>query len=145
VLKPRYADRTVIELTEHATVPDYGILHAHLTPLRAAGVRIALDDAGAGYSGLQRIIQLSPDIIKLDMSLTRAVDSDPARRALSSAMVFYARETGSRIVAEGIETEAELATLKLLGATFGQGYLLGKPGPMDALVASWSAPVRLAS
>lgn len=145
VLDPRFADRTVVEITEHARVPDYGILREHLAPLKAAGVLIAVDDAGAGYSGLQHIIQLSPDIIKLDMSLTRAVDSDPARRALSSAMVFYARETGSRIVAEGIETVAELDTLKLLGANAGQGYLLGRPGPLEALPPSWSAPLKLAS
>ena len=92
-------------------------------------------DAGAGCSGLQHIVQLGPDIIKMDMSLTRAIDTDPARRALASAMVFYAREMGARIVAEGIETASELNTLRLLGANRGQGYLLGKPGTIAALIA----------
>lgn len=145
VLNRRLAGRIIIEITEHASVADYAALHEQLAPLRAAGVRIAMDDAGAGHSGLQRIIQLAPDIIKLDMSLTRAIDADPARRALSSAMVFYARETGSSILAEGIETVSELDTLKLLGATSGQGFLLGRPGSIDALVTTWSAPLRLAS
>lgn len=67
------------------------------------------------------------------MSLTRAIDTDPARRALASAMVFYAREMGARIVAEGIETDAELSTLRFLGVERGQGYLLGKPGNIAAL------------
>lgn len=131
-----YAERTIIEITEHAPVPSYTALHACLASLKQAGVRIAVDDAGAGYSGLQHIVQLAPDLIKMDMSLTRAVDTDPARRALASAMVFYARETGAQVVAEGIETAAELATLKLIGADKGQGYFLGKPGPLSALQAA---------
>lgn len=89
------------------------------------------DDAGAGYSSLQHILQLKPDTIKLDLSLTRAVDVDPARRALATALIFFARETGMRIVAEGIETEAELQMLKELGVNMGQGYLLGRPGPLE--------------
>lgn len=138
-------DRTVLEITEHARVDDYDVLHRHLAPLKARGMRVAVDDAGAGYSGLQHIVQLAPDIIKMDMSLVRSVDSDPARRALASAMIFYAREMGSCVVAEGIETLAELETLKRLGADSGQGYLLGKPGPLASLGYVPAAPVRLAS
>lgn len=140
-----YAERTIIEITEHAPVPSYAELHAQLAPLKQRGVRIAVDDAGAGYSGLQHIVQLGPDIIKMDMSLTRAVDTDPARRALASAMVFYARETGARVVAEGIETASELMTLKLLGADRGQGYLLGKPGTIAALEAACAGAVGVAA
>lgn len=136
LIPEQYAARTIIEITEHAPVPSYAALHARLAHLRQAGVRIAVDDAGAGYSGLQHIVQLAPDLIKMDMSLTRAVDADPARRALASAMVFYARETGAQVVAEGIETAAELATLQLIGVDKGQGYLLGKPGPLSALQAA---------
>jgi EAL domain-containing protein (putative c-di-GMP-specific phosphodiesterase class I) len=132
----RFAKRTIIEITEHAPVPSYADLHARLAPLKKLGVRVAVDDAGAGYSGLQHIVQLGPDIIKMDMSLTRAVDTDPARRALASAMVFYAREMGGQVVAEGIETATELSTLKLLGVDRGQGYLLGKPGTIAALEAA---------
>jgi EAL domain-containing protein (putative c-di-GMP-specific phosphodiesterase class I) len=136
VLASEYAGRTILEITEHARVSDYVALETQLAPLRQRGVRIAVDDAGAGYSGLQHIVQLAPDIIKMDMSLTRAVDTDPARRALASAMIFYARETGSCVVAEGIETEAELDTLKILGANRGQGYFLGKPGPLWSVFPS---------
>ncbi len=145
ILPARYADRTIIEITEHAKVASYADLHRQLAPLKEIGVRVAVDDAGAGYSGLQHIIQLAPDIIKIDMSLTRAVDSDPARRALASAMVFYAREMGVSVVAEGIETEPELRTLKLLGANRGQGYFIGRPGSLASLVASSESPVQSAA
>ncbi|NEU14863.1 EAL domain-containing protein [Methylobacterium sp. BTF04] len=145
LIPAQYADRTIIEITEHASVSSYAELHAQLAPLKQLGVKVAVDDAGAGYSGLQHIVQLGPDIIKMDMSLTRAIDTDPARRALASAMVFYAREMGSRIVAEGIETTEELSTLKLLGADRGQGYLLGKPGNIAALGAACTATHRAAA
>ena len=140
LIPARYAARTIVEITEHASVPSYPDLHARLAPLKSLGVRVAVDDAGAGYSGLQHIVQLGPDIIKMDMSLTRAVDTDPARRALASAMVFYAREMGGRVVAEGIETGSELSTLKLLGIDRGQGYLLGKPGSLSALAFACAQP-----
>jgi EAL domain-containing protein (putative c-di-GMP-specific phosphodiesterase class I) len=130
-LDDAYLDRTIIELTEHSQVADYAKLHAMLAPLKTRGVRLAIDDAGAGYSGLQHIVQMAPEMIKLDMSLTRGVDQDPARRALASAMIFYAGETGAIVVAEGIETESELQTLQALGVHRGQGYLLGKPGRLD--------------
>ena len=100
-----------------------------LRPLRHAGLRLAVDDAGAGHSSLRHIVQLNPDYVKVDMSLTRNVDSDLARRALIGALLFYTRETSAHIIAEGIETEAELDTLKLLGVRRGQGYLLGRPAP----------------
>lgn len=119
--------RIVVEVTEHAQVADYAQLVAALAELKAMGAAIAVDDAGAGYSSLQHIIQLRPDIIKLDISLTRAVDTDPARRALISALIFFARETGCLMVAEGIETDAERETLRALGISKGQGYLLGRP------------------
>jgi len=120
-------ERLVIELTEHAMVAEYETLLARLAPLRARGAKLAIDDAGAGYAGLQHFVQLKPDLIKLDMALTRNIDRDPARRALTSALIFYARETGSQIIAEGIETTDELQTLTMLGIRRGQGYLLGRP------------------
>lgn len=121
--------RVVLEITEHAVIEDYDLVIEALTKLRRDGLRVAIDDAGAGHSSLRHIIQLNPEFIKLDMSLTRNVDSDLARRALVSALVFYTRETSAQIIAEGIETEAELETLKLLGVARGQGYYLGKPSP----------------
>lgn len=123
------ADRIVLEITEHASVASYEELKATLEPLRRSGIRLAIDDAGAGYASLQHIVTLAPDIIKLDMSLTRAINLDAARRALAAALVFFSQETHSLIIAEGIETEEELETLKGLGVHFGQGYLLGRPSP----------------
>jgi EAL domain-containing protein (putative c-di-GMP-specific phosphodiesterase class I) len=135
LLKSVDAKRIALEITEHAEVSDYSALIGELAPLRAAGLRLAIDDAGAGYSSLQHIVQLTPDIIKLDMSLTRAVDTDPARRALTSALIYFARETGSIIVAEGIETESELDTLRILGVPKGQGYFLGRPMDLASALA----------
>ena len=136
-------NRVVIELTEHSAVGDYEGLAARLRTFRDRGMRLAIDDAGAGYAGLQHIIRLRPDIIKLDMTLTRDVDSDPARRALATALIFYARETGCQILAEGIETEAELQTLKVLGVAKGQGYWLGRPTTVQLAAAAFGgAPTR---
>ncbi|MDY8110174.1 EAL domain-containing protein [Fulvimarina sp. 2208YS6-2-32] len=135
VLDGKQLHRTILELTEHAHVADYALLHSALAPLRKAGVKIAIDDAGAGYSGLQHIVQIAPDIIKLDMSLIRSIDAHQARRALTTAMIYFARETGASVVAEGIETSAELKVLQTLGVNKGQGYLLGKPGPLPAYVS----------
>lgn len=120
-------DRLVLEITEHAEVGDYDALRGALAPLRRAGARLAIDDAGAGYSSLRHILQLGPDIIKLDMGLTRSIDRDSARRAMASALTCFARETDCQIVAEGIENDLELAALKALGVAKGQGYVLGRP------------------
>ncbi len=127
-------DRIVLELTEHEVVADYDALLGALGPLRRGGIRIAVDDAGAGFASLQHILRLGPDRIKLDMSLTRDIDSDPARRALASAMVTFARETGAYLIAEGIETRAELEVLMAIGVDKGQGYLLGRPASLDATI-----------
>lgn len=120
----------VIEVTEHAPVDDYDRLTAALEPLREAGIGLAIDDAGAGYASLQHIISLKPDRIKLDGSLTRSIDRDPARRALATALVAFARETEATIIAEGIETFGEFKALRSLGVDKGQGYFLGAPAPL---------------
>jgi EAL domain-containing protein (putative c-di-GMP-specific phosphodiesterase class I) len=120
-------------VTEHAAVTDQARFDAELFKLRMMGVRLAVDDAGAGYSGLQHIVRLQPDIIKLDMSLTRHVDRDPIRRSLAAALVAFGRETGAAIVAEGIETQAEAETMRQIGIRFGQGYLFARPMPLEAV------------
>ncbi len=142
----RYPHRKkVIEITEHAPIADYSRMLAALETLRADGTLIAIDDAGAGYAGLQHIVQLRPDMIKLDIGLIRSIDTDSARRALVSALIFFARETGCMIVAEGIETAAELDILRALGVNKGQGYLFGKPADITiALEMSAPTPVSLA-
>ncbi len=122
-------DRIVIEITEHAPVIDYGGLNDGLEELRRRGVRLAIDDAGAGFASLRHIVRMAPEFIKLDISLTRGIDLDPACRALTTALISFASEIGATIIAEGIETEAELETLRSLGVSWGQGYHIAVPGP----------------
>lgn len=123
-------ERVVLELTEHAQVDDYDRLLVALTRLRSRGVSLAVDDAGAGFASLHHILLLSPDIIKLDITLVRDINHDPVKRALACSLVTFAREIGSIIIAEGIETEDERATLVELGIPWGQGYHLGRPAPL---------------
>ena len=124
------AKRLVVEITEHEPVDDYDELARSLHPLRELGVRIAIDDAGAGYASLRHTLAVNPDIIKVDISLTRSIDEDRGRRALASALISFAEEMEMAIVAEGIETEAELVTLCDLGVRYGQGYHLAPPAPL---------------
>ena len=132
VLEPSERE-IVLEITEHAPVDDYLGLTSSLHGLRDH-LRIAVDDAGAGYAGLRHILEIRPDIVKLDIALVRNVDTDPVRRALIAGMVAFAQEGGCVLLAEGIETDAELATLRTLGVSLGQGYLLGKPLPIEAQI-----------
>lgn len=134
--------RIVLEITEHARVQDYDALAAALAPMRSAGMRVAIDDAGAGYSSMRHILNIEPELVKLDISLTRGIDADPKRRALASALIAFAREIGIAIVAEGVETEAELQTLLGLGVTSVQGYLLGRPMTLAELRRRVNADVR---
>ncbi|MEM7471883.1 MAG: EAL domain-containing protein [Pseudomonadota bacterium] len=136
VLNTAPLDRVVLEVTEHAEITDPVAMLSEISNLRAHGLRLAVDDAGAGYSGLQQIVQLNPDIIKLDISLTSGIEKDIVRRFLAEALVGFAEQTEAKIVAEGIETEAELAALRALRVPLGQGYLLGRPA--DLITAqSW--------
>jgi EAL domain-containing protein (putative c-di-GMP-specific phosphodiesterase class I) len=129
-LDPRRLDRLVIELTEHAVVDNYDALSEALSPLRARGMRLAVDDTGSGFSSLRHILTLRPDIIKLDLALTRHIHADPVRRALASALTSFAGEIDATLVAEGIESDEELQTLRRLGIGWGQGFYLGRPGPV---------------
>jgi EAL domain-containing protein (putative c-di-GMP-specific phosphodiesterase class I)/ActR/RegA family two-component response regulator len=124
------AAQIVIELTEHAPVDQYDHLIAALAELRDAGTRIAVDDAGSGYASLQHILRLSPDIIKLDIELIRDINADPARQSLAAALVLFGDKINATITAEGIETTDELRTLRRLHVPYGQGYHLGRPGPL---------------
>lgn len=127
------ASRVVLEITEHASVENYTSLIDAPAALRQTGMRVAVDDAGAGYSSLKHILQLKPDFIKLDIGLTRDIDRDPARRAMAAALIAFAHHTGSRIVAEGVETALELDTLGELGADAAQGYYLARPAALDVV------------
>ena len=125
--------RVVLEITEHSLVEDYKLLNERLVPLREAGVRVAVDDAGAGYASMRHVLAIHPDIIKLDLSLTRDIDTDSPRRALAAALIEFARQTQSRVVAEGVETASELAALQALGVDDVQGYYLARPLEVEAL------------
>jgi EAL domain-containing protein (putative c-di-GMP-specific phosphodiesterase class I) len=124
------ADRDVVlEITEHVEIDDYRKLVGALDLVRGKA-RLAVDDAGAGYAGLRHILELKPQFVKLDLSLVRHVDTDPARQAMVAGMAHFARNSGCELIAEGIETEEELNELIRLGVSLGQGYLFGKPGPI---------------
>jgi EAL domain-containing protein (putative c-di-GMP-specific phosphodiesterase class I) len=116
-----------LELTEHVAVADYGRLRGALGEL-GVPFRIAVDDAGAGYASMMHVVELGPSLVKLDLSLVRGIDADPVRQALITGMLYFAERTDCRLVAEGIETEAEFAALAALGVPLGQGFLLGRPG-----------------
>lgn len=123
-------ERLVLEITEHDAIAEVDAINAALAPLRARKMRLAVDDAGAGYSGLQQILSLKPDLIKLDRALIQDIHRDPAKRSLAVALASFARATDSQIIAEGVETEAELAMLRTAGIENIQGYLLGRPMPL---------------
>jgi len=123
--------RLMLEVTEHTSIVDYSLLAAILEPLRQAGLRLAVDDAGAGYASFRHILKLKPDVIKLDRSLINNVDSDSDCCAMASALIRFAEQTGSKIIAEGVETDAELAVLRGLRVAKAQGFLFGMPQPLD--------------
>jgi EAL domain-containing protein (putative c-di-GMP-specific phosphodiesterase class I) len=138
------AERIVLELTEHAPVHDYRGLETVIERLRSKGLRVAVDDAGAGFSSLRHILNLQPDVIKLDIALIRGIDRDPARQALGRALLNFASEAyGASIVAEGIETNAELETLRDLGCPCGQGFYLGRPERLSLDLAGPTVPESL--
>jgi EAL domain-containing protein (putative c-di-GMP-specific phosphodiesterase class I) len=127
LLAGRPLSRIIVEMTEHAPVDDYDELCAVLRPHREQGLRVAVDDAGAGYSSLKHVLALQPDLIKVDMALVRGCDRDLARRTLLSALTDFAEATDCRLVAEGVETEDELRSVAACGVHLAQGYFLGRP------------------
>ena len=127
-------NHVVLEITEHSAVERYEAIGARLKSYRDRGLQIAVDDAGAGYASFRHILNLGPDRIKLDMSLTRDIDVDPARRALAAALIHFSADTGSQLIAEGVETAAEVATLMELGVAKAQGYYLGRPISLQGLL-----------
>jgi EAL domain-containing protein (putative c-di-GMP-specific phosphodiesterase class I) len=123
--------RIVVEVTEHQPVESYEDLKVVCKRLRGEGVRIAIDDAGAGYASLHHILMLVPDIIKIDISITHDIDHDPVKRALASSLLRFSQETDLTVIAEGVETEDELRTLQTLGVPWGQGFHIGRPDPIS--------------
>lgn len=122
-------ERIVLEITERAAIVDFCGFRSTLEYLRALGFTVAVDDAGAGYGSLQCLAEVRPQWLKIDMSLIRGIDHDPVRRQLVTSLVTFGSEMNVRLIAEGIETREELATLLELGVAFGQGYLFSAPVP----------------
>lgn len=120
-------ENIVFEITERHSIKDFSSFHKTLDHYRSQGFKVAVDDAGTGYSGLSTIAALHPDYIKVDMSLVRDIDKDPVRRALMETMVTLAGRIGSEIIAEGIETKGEAGALIEIGVHYGQGYFLSRP------------------
>jgi EAL domain-containing protein (putative c-di-GMP-specific phosphodiesterase class I)/CheY-like chemotaxis protein len=124
-------ERLVLEVTEQARVDDYVALREALADLRADGLRLAVDDAGAGFASLRHIVLLRPDLIKLDRTLTNEVHTDNARQALVLALVAFGSQIGAAVVAEGVESEEQLEALRQSGVRFGQGFHLGEPARLE--------------
>jgi diguanylate cyclase (GGDEF)-like protein/PAS domain S-box-containing protein len=120
-------DRICFEVVETEQYPDVSFLSRILDEYRAHGAMVALDDLGAGHSSLTYLEALRPDVVKLDRALVSGIDADPSRQRLVGALIDYAHELDARVVAEGIETEAELAVVAELAADLGQGWYLGRP------------------
>jgi len=125
----------VIELTEHELFAAEEALEARLADLRARGARVALDDAGSGYAGLQQVIRVAPDILKIDRALVHGAHADPSRYALLEALVSFAETTGAAVCGEGVEDLADLHALADLDATYAQGYALARPGDPWAAIS----------
>ena len=120
--------RLVLEITEHVPIDDYAALREAIAELGDVG--LAVDDAGAGYASLRHILELAPTFVKLDVSLVRAIEGDRLRQALAAGLEHFALKSGFHLIAEGVETEDEAATLEGLGIEFAQGYLFGRPEPV---------------
>ncbi len=123
------ASRIVLEVTERAPLDNIPDLSSRIAQLRAQGHRIAIDDLGAGYAGLSSFLRVQPDVVKLDMGLTRDVDTDETRRKLVRSMTALCHEIGLPVVAEGVETAEQRDCLCELGCDLLQGYLFARPGP----------------
>ncbi len=122
--------RLVLEVTEHAPIADYPAFRAAMDAL-GPKVDFAVDDTGTGFASLRHIVELRPAFVKLDRSLMAGLESDNARQAMIVGLCHFAHVTGCRLIVEGIETDSELTVLRALTLELGQGYLLGRPLPVE--------------
>ncbi len=143
LLAATHAERVVVEITEHAPVDDYAELASALDAIRTLGGRIAIDDTGAGFASLSHILQLAPDYIKLDRTLTAGIEDDRSQQVLAAGLIAFSGTLGATLVAEGIERPEQVAVLSELGVPYGQGYWIGRPGRISEgsrVAANWLAP-----
>jgi EAL domain-containing protein (putative c-di-GMP-specific phosphodiesterase class I)/putative methionine-R-sulfoxide reductase with GAF domain len=138
-LRAALPDRLVIEVTEQEPVEDYSDLRETLAPWLASRVRLAIDDTGAGYSSLRHVIELTPDFLKLDRGIVTGIEHDRHRKAIVRSFVAFAREVGTSVIAEGVETYPELQALRAAGVEYAQGYLFARPGEPWPLIADTDA------
>ena len=125
--------RVVLEITERVKIPDWDVFKKRLARLHERGLKIAIDDVGAGYSSLQAVLELQPDYLKIDYSLIHGLESHPIKKSLIASLVDAAQKMGSTVIAECIETQAELEALMALGVPLGQGFHLKRPMAYGAL------------
>jgi len=130
-------NQLVVEITEHTAIDSYAPLRAQLSPLRELGLRVAVDDAGAGYASLRHVVELRPDFIKVDRDLVHGLAEDHARRVAVSAFVLLSLDLNATVIAEGLERPSDLAALHDLGVDAAQGYLLGRPSTEPADLTGW--------
>jgi len=133
-------DQVVFELTERSSIDDFDAAKKILDHYRKQGYEIAIDDAGAGYSSLQAIVELNPDYIKIDRSLVRHADGDEMKKHMLRTFARFARKMNIRTVAEGIERPEELSLLRAMGFDYAQGYLLGRPSESPLAVGPGALP-----
>lgn len=133
-------DRIILELTQGTPIDDYAALVATIKSLRDMGLRVAVDNFGTGHASLRHLVELKPDFVKVARELVAGIDKDPTRHALGAALVGFARATGTLLVAHGIETEEQRATVARLGFDAGQGFLLGTPTVSPEQWADWGTP-----
>jgi hypothetical protein len=137
----------VLELTEHTRLDGAGRAGAVLDAVRGAGALVAMDDAGTGYAGLELLLELRPDMVKLDRALVSGIDADPVKRTLVQVFGDLVGRMDGWVLAEGIETPAELDTVIGLGVPLAQGWALGRPqaGMLEVLPAEVAALIRAAA
>lgn len=136
------ADRILVELSEHDPVEDYDVLADAIRPLRERGVRLAIDDVGAGYSSLRHIVITAPDVIKLDRTIVASAATDQVLRTLVRSLTEFGHEAGAVVVAEGIETAEDAAVLRDAGVDYGQGWWFAKAGPAEHLADTYLVGVQ---
>ena len=142
LLSPSAGPCLVVELTEHEQVTSYPELFAVLAALRESGLRLAIDDFGAGHSSLQHVLELEPDVVKLDLALVQGIGSCSRREALVDAIRGFCATTGTALVAEGVEDADDLAALVRLGVGLAQGWFLARPAPVEVVLPVLESVVR---
>ena len=129
-------ERVIIEITENQPTYDFVAMRSALLHYRSMGFKIAIDDLGEGFSSLRLWSELRPEFIKIDMHFVQGVDTDPIKRQFLKSIQQIALSCGTNVIAEGVETEAELKVVKEIGIALGQGYFIARPSPTPTLLAS---------